>query len=96
MVLFTPTIGVWRGERADNYHVRAPGMMLVGAKGLSCLTIFHFILTLFTLVLLAVVLQLGSATFLADPNLNIQAVWQRELSPFLIGETPARSARYLG
>ena len=96
MVQFTPTIGVWRGERGDNYHVCAPGMIMVGAKGLGGLTIFQFILTLFTLVLLAVVLQLGSTTFLADPYLNNQAVWQRELSPILIGETPARSARYLG
>ena len=86
MVLFTPTIGVWRGERADNYHVRAPGMMLVGAKGLGGLTIFHFILTLFTLVLLAVVLQLGSTTLFAERYLNIQVVWPHELSPPLIGE----------
>ena len=86
MALFTPTIGVWRGERADNYHVRAPGMMLVGAKGLGGLTIFHFILTLFTLVLLAVVLQLGSTTLFAERYLNIQVVWPHELSPPLIGE----------
>ena len=86
MVLFTPTIGVWRGERGDNYHVRAPGMIMVGAKGLGGLTIILCFLTLFTLVLLAVVLQLGSTTFFAERYLNIQVVWPHELSPPLIGE----------
>ena len=86
MVQFTPTIGVWRGERGDNYHVRAPGMIMVGAKGLGGLTIILCFLTLFTLVLLAVVLQLGSTAFFAERYLNTQVVWPHELSPPLIGE----------